>query len=526
MHDPDQRLEAEGQPPADDASAPPEADDLDRDGDGDEAAAPSRRRFRLAWRFDGTQAIKLAVVLSFLILLGAMVTQRFRRPKDKESAPQIASGKPSKGSGGKTSRKPSPPASTPADEDPSTVPRADPENLAQASPSPRVRAPVAKQAPASLEPQPATDLAEPPEEKLAAVTEDQSPTPEAPIPMLELVPPPSPAPQPSAASPPVAEASPAPASPTPVSGPDPLVMDEIAIKDAATTSIAAASTPAEALPPDPTPIPSPSPVSVAPAPPDRETRPASGSLGTLAATEAPAATTAAIATPAAGNAVAWIPLPSIRPRRDVQAAPPSRSDDGPEPALASAEGSRPTPDPDPTPAPQVRHIVQSGENYASIARDFYSSTRFGDALRAANGGKPARVGATIQVPMVEALDPAKIPAESDAPQIARSGTSDTDGDAPPTGGSGRRSRGVSPLLPIARQRPEPIPLDSEPERRPIHVVRPGETLRSIARDTLNDAHRDSEILDLNRPKITDGARLPEGLRLALPFDAETGRRLR
>ncbi len=61
-------------------------------------------------------------------------------------------------------------------------------------------------------------------------------------------------------------------------------------------------------------------------------------------------------------------------------------------------------------------------------------------------------------------------------------------------------------------------------RRPLYKVRPFETLRSIARDTLADSHRADEILDLNRDVIDDPRHLVAGQILELPEDARTGGR--
>jgi nucleoid-associated protein YgaU len=55
---------------------------------------------------------------------------------------------------------------------------------------------------------------------------------------------------------------------------------------------------------------------------------------------------------------------------------------------------------------------------------------------------------------------------------------------------------------------------------PVYKVRPYDTLRSIARDTLGDAHRASEILELNRGLIDDPNRLIVGQLIELPEDAD------
>jgi nucleoid-associated protein YgaU len=59
------------------------------------------------------------------------------------------------------------------------------------------------------------------------------------------------------------------------------------------------------------------------------------------------------------------------------------------------------------------------------------------------------------------------------------------------------------------------------ESRPAYKVRPNDTLRSIARDTLGSARRANEILDLNREKIDDPRSLIVGQMLELPEDART-----
>jgi nucleoid-associated protein YgaU len=61
---------------------------------------------------------------------------------------------------------------------------------------------------------------------------------------------------------------------------------------------------------------------------------------------------------------------------------------------------------------------------------------------------------------------------------------------------------------------------------PVYKVRSNDTLRSIARDTLGDARRADEILELNRGAIDDPAQLVVGQVLELPEDARTGIRRR
>ena len=62
---------------------------------------------------------------------------------------------------------------------------------------------------------------------------------------------------------------------------------------------------------------------------------------------------------------------------------------------------------------------------------------------------------------------------------------------------------------------------SVPVNRPVYKVRRYDTLRSIARDTLGDPRRASEILELNRDIIVDPTHLISGQLIDLPEDADT-----
>jgi nucleoid-associated protein YgaU len=75
--------------------------------------------------------------------------------------------------------------------------------------------------------------------------------------------------------------------------------------------------------------------------------------------------------------------------------------------------------------------------------------------------------------------------------------------------------------PETRTAARPRATGSAPLSRPAYKVRPYDTLRSIARDTLGDSHRVNEILDLNRDLIDDPTHLIVGQMLELPDDART-----
>jgi nucleoid-associated protein YgaU len=228
----------------------------------------------------------------------------------------------------------------------------------------------------------------------------------------------------------------------------------------------------------------------------------------------------------------------------------------------------------------VQHVVERQENFWTISRLYYSSGRYYRALWKANADKypdinRLHVGDVIVVPAVEDLDPAEIVAtRSRAPSVLASpsppfappgrrwpaGPDEREGRSPrggrrPAGPDGvdqtdteldlPAARTVSRRERIDRRADLPASVDDgnndEPETRtaarprrtdtfppapgrPVYKVRPYDTLRSIARDTLSDARRAGEILELNRELIDDPSHLIIGQILELPEDARTSLR--
>jgi nucleoid-associated protein YgaU len=230
-------------------------------------------------------------------------------------------------------------------------------------------------------------------------------------------------------------------------------------------------------------------------------------------------------------------------------------------------------------------VVEPRENFWTISRLHYGSGRYYRALWRANAAKfPAidrlHVGDVILIPPVEDLDPEYVdppriptappasdggipgriaelaepsPSASTRPEsmatarftrtsvaaasrgIAARGAKRTEAllDLPVgEAGSGRDSgirrpdleqvdddaQGDGPEIRVtARSR------SSNPTKGPVYKVRPYDTLRSIARDTLGDAHRAGEILELNRGLIDNPNRLIVGQFIELPEDADTRR---
>lgn len=194
------------------------------------------------------------------------------------------------------------------------------------------------------------------------------------------------------------------------------------------------------------------------------------------------------------------------------------------------------------------HVVQSGENFWTISKYYYSSGRYYMALWKANSRTVSApdqlmVGQTIVIPPPEALDRKSI----DPPGKTSSSSSRTSTPVRRTSRSKPKEEEatnsveqptseVELILPIdnsmisRRSRSEPMEeVDPPPGKRyqtsrPRYRVRAHETLRSIARDTLNDARRADEIYDLNRDILNDDPRnLVEGQILELPEEARVGR---
>jgi nucleoid-associated protein YgaU len=186
----------------------------------------------------------------------------------------------------------------------------------------------------------------------------------------------------------------------------------------------------------------------------------------------------------------------------------------------------------------VPHVVARGENFFSIAQQYYGSGRFYPALWKANSDQvPApeklRVGQTIRIPPPEALDHSQIlPVRTTAPRSGSDSASAAAARTPRPGAS--RSSSVALTLPVAdpfsnRNRPGDLvatPSASDRPRLPRYKIRPQETLRSIARDTLGDSRRAGEILELNREVIDDPNNLSPGQEIELPEDARLVHRVR
>jgi nucleoid-associated protein YgaU len=197
----------------------------------------------------------------------------------------------------------------------------------------------------------------------------------------------------------------------------------------------------------------------------------------------------------------------------------------------------------------IPHVVARGENFFSIAQQYYGSGRFYPALWKANSDQvPAPeklvVGQTIRIPPPEALDRALIlpPRTARGPGAEAAGTSQPARAGARPGSAAGRSSSVALTVPVADPFNEhdgegsqaasgaivaaPGPAAADRARLPRYRIRPQETLRSIARDVLGDSRRAGEILELNREVIDDPGHLIPGQEIDLPDDARLTRRVR
>jgi nucleoid-associated protein YgaU len=239
----------------------------------------------------------------------------------------------------------------------------------------------------------------------------------------------------------------------------------------------------------------------------------------------------------------WVEIPNARrrpPADDPQAAQPRTTSTGQAPSRRTADAVD-------DPIEPVRHQVRSGENFWTISRQYYGSGRYYKALWAANSDRvPAPdklvVGTTVRIPPPEALDRSLVVASSKEASAAvdpnLAGRQAQDSPHPRTGASGRvhGNSEIELTLPVGhptatpgrsrRADKEALADNGAEAQYPKYLVRPRETLRSIARDTLGDSHRDEEILEMNRDAIPDPKHLTAGQILILPDDARLVRRTR
>ena len=186
----------------------------------------------------------------------------------------------------------------------------------------------------------------------------------------------------------------------------------------------------------------------------------------------------------------------------------------------------------------IKHLVQSGENFWTISRDYYGSGRYYKALWSANRNQVAKidqlhVGDTIRIPAMEYLDKSLIESsgvakskrqgagngDQNPSEVARSldnraVRTGNDIESKPTEQEPAASKPKTSKMPAVEEPVNDKEIVSQPlgetaskSNAPRHRVQPGETLRTIARDRLGDARRGDEIVALNAD-ILESTRSP------------------
>ncbi len=162
-------------------------------------------------------------------------------------------------------------------------------------------------------------------------------------------------------------------------------------------------------------------------------------------------------------------------------------------------------------APVSRHLVAQGDTFQTLARKYYGDARYARALWWANRDRVAWPealveGKALEVPGVGELEPRMVlagPMRSAIPDLEPSG--------PPRD---------SHAMPASFTEPAVATAAPDSGGVAVHVVRPDDTLRNIAREKCGDERKALEIMALNRDALARDGRPRVGQCLILPPPAE------
>lgn len=165
-----------------------------------------------------------------------------------------------------------------------------------------------------------------------------------------------------------------------------------------------------------------------------------------------------------------------------------------------------------------RHVATADDSFESLSRSFYGDARYARALWWANRGDVAWPGALaegkrIVIPSPGELEPRMI-VSPDPVELA------TSPKPKPRPTEARYDPNVQPASftqsAQAGDQDQDRARDREEGGFSIHVVRPDDTLRAIAREVCGDERKALEIIALNRDILTPEGRIRVGQRLLLP----------
>lgn len=204
--------------------------------------------------------------------------------------------------------------------------------------------------------------------------------------------------------------------------------------------------------------------------------------------------------PAPASALSPAPAPTAEPE-EAAPAPTSEAEAGPQ---AQAAG-----------APR-KHVATADDSFEGLSRSFYGDARYARALWWANRGEIAWPGALtagkrIMIPAPGELEPRMIV----GPDPVGVASAPKPKPEPAEGRFDPAVRPVSFTEPAQNQ-----DQDQDEGGFPVHVVRPDDTLRLIAREICGDERKALEIIALNRDILTPEGRIRVGQRLLLPAAVE------
>lgn len=154
-----------------------------------------------------------------------------------------------------------------------------------------------------------------------------------------------------------------------------------------------------------------------------------------------------------------------------------------------------------------KHVVAKGDTFAGLARKYYGDARYSRALWWANRDRVAWPDALVEgkslvVPGLGELEPRMVlagPIHAVLPDLEPAGP--------------RRDPHVERASHVE---PEPAPGSPDSGGVAVHIVRPDDTLRIIAREKCGDERKALEIMALNRDALSKEGRPRVGQCLILP----------
>ena len=171
-------------------------------------------------------------------------------------------------------------------------------------------------------------------------------------------------------------------------------------------------------------------------------------------------------------------------------------------------------------------VVRPNETFATLSTQVYGTDRYQQALAEFLRDRDPRLtqlipGQTVDVPPAEELErrfARLIPPPTASDPRAPIAPTSVQGSSPPPAVRTAGGVTVPPMTRLPPAAPQPVPSAPAPERR--YRVQENDTLYGIAKRTLGDGERWSEIYELNRELLQGGTQLQVNMLLKMPADAK------